>query len=115
MQKTPPRYVPTLTQVVPPVKVVPLTPAGRELKAEELPPDLASDIAHQLRQKLIVQVHTQIDLQLQQRIRETVSQLALAHSHRMMEEMRPLIETAVVKVVDEAMAQALAHVSENGS
>jgi hypothetical protein len=68
-------------------------------------------VAQQLRQQLLTQTRQYIDIQLQRRIRETVSQLALAHAHKMFEELQPQLEATINQVVDEAVKHALAHVA----
>lgn len=112
MQKTPPRYVPTLTQVIP-AKALPdaaatpmiakpsISQANLALNAEQ--------ISQQLRQQMLVRTRQYIDVELQRRIREAVSELALAHTHKMLEEMQPQLEATITQVVDEALQQAVAH------
>jgi hypothetical protein len=113
MAQTPPRFVPTLTNVVPP-------PAKQFMQTEQVPratidaqasPVQAELIAQHLRQKLLTQARQQIDMQLQKRIRETVAQLALEHAHKLFEELQPQIEAVVVEVVEDAMRQAIAKVT----
>jgi hypothetical protein len=116
-QKTPPRYVPTLTQVVAnearsaPASVQ--TPAPTAFVARTTPafgsPAMPTQAAQQLRQQLLTQTRQYIDIQLQRRIRETVSQLALEHAHKMFEELQPQLEATINQVVDEAVKHALAH------
>ncbi len=109
MPQNPPRFVPTLTQVVPPS-----TQSFARPSEEADAPDAASAspvqvelIAQQLRQKLLTQARQQIDMQLQKRIRETVAQLALEHAYKLFEELQPQIEAVVVDVVEDAMRQAI--------
>jgi hypothetical protein len=52
-----------------------------------------------------------IDLELQKRLRETVSQLALEHAYKLYEELQPQIESVVSQVVDEAVRSAVAKAS----
>ncbi len=114
MQKSPPRYVPTLTQVVTsptgslPSSAVPATPST-------LTSPTADDLAQQLRQQLLVRTRQYIDVELQRRLRETVSQLALVHAHKLFEELRPQLEATITQVVDEAVRQALKHASAHAS
>jgi hypothetical protein len=122
MPQTPPRFVPTLTQVVAPNAPAAAT-AGAN-RANQASASQASSsplvssvalttgvIAQQMRQKLLVHMRQQIDLQLHKRIRETVSQVALEHAYKMYEELQPQIEAVVVEVVEEAMKQAIAKAS----
>ena len=116
MQKTPPRYVPTLTQVVidkPASRApVPSVATGSHLPA--MSSQLKTDeLAQQLRQQLLTRTRQYMDVQLQRRIREVVSQLALEHAHAMFEELKPKLEAAILQVVDEAVQQAVAHASAN--
>jgi hypothetical protein len=116
MQKTPPRYVPTLTQVVPAnqrhaaaldeAQLAAAAPDGQMVPSPE-------HIAEQLRQQLLARARRYIDIEMQRRIRETVSLLALQHAHNLLEELQPQIESTVRQVVEEALAQAVAHASSN--
>ncbi|NJS37382.1 MAG: hypothetical protein HC765_14865 [Brachymonas sp.] len=131
MQPTPPRYVPTLTQVHTPLKpafapslpvqpaLAPSSPAQASnapaaphpSEAKALDPVLLDEIAQQTRQKLLTALRQHIDLQLQPRIRETVAQLALEHAYKLYEQLQPQIEVVVTQVVADAMQHALAKVS----
>lgn len=117
MQKTPPRFVPTLTQVIPAnqrqTAVAPgAVNAHMAAASQQLPS--SEQIAQQLRQQLLVRTRQYIDIELQRRIRETVSQLALEHAHKLYEELQPQLEFTVSQVVEEAVAQAVAHASTHG-
>jgi hypothetical protein len=110
MQKQPPKYVPTLTQVIPPAELA--------AKVASLPtPALALDavqqqeLADQLRRQLVAAAQKYIDVQLERRVREAVSQLALQHARNMLEAMSPTVEATVAAVIDEALAQALREVA----
>lgn len=121
MQRSPPRYVPTLTQVV-----------ASKLGAEAVPPSTADSdqqttapeaalkaspsaevIAQQLRQQLLVRTRQYMDIELQRRIRETVSQLALEYAHKLYEEIQPQLEATITQVVDEAVQQAVAYAANH--
>lgn len=108
--KTPPRYVPTLTQVIPAAQrqVVDIVAQAQSLSSES---ELASadQIAQQLRQQMVMRTRQYLDIELQRRIRETVSQLALEHAHKLFEELQPQLEATIRQVIDEAVAQAVAH------
>ncbi len=114
MQKSPPRYVPTLTQVVTDTlvsreNVHSLAPAASlptlsgQLQTHEL--------AQQLRQQLLTRTRQYLDIELQRRIREAVSQLALEHAHKLIEALKPQLEATISQVVEEAVQQAVAHAS----
>jgi hypothetical protein len=118
MQKSPPRYVPTLTQVL-----------ASETVGDTVPPstaDLTADsdaalkvlpsaevIAQQLRQQLLVRTRQYMDIELQRRIRETVSQLALEYAYKLYEEIQPQLQSTIIQVVDEAVQQAVAHAANH--
>jgi hypothetical protein len=112
MQRTPPRFVPTLTQVIPATQrqaagaVASVAPAT-VVAVSSVPS--AEQISQQLRQQLLVRSRQYIDIELQRRIRATVSQLALEHAHKLFEELQPQLELAIGQVVEEAVAQAVAH------
>ena len=116
MQKSPPRYVPTLTQVVASqpgdaAGALQLNEAAVQAAAAasmQVQPT-ATDIAQQLRQQLLVRTRQYIDIELQRRIRETASQLALEYAHKLFEEIQPQLEATITQVVDEALQQAVAH------
>jgi hypothetical protein len=113
MQKTPPRFVPTLTQVIPPEerKAVSAVASVASANTPEIAPASVEQVSKQLRQQLLVRTRQYIDIELQRRIRETVSQLALEHAHKLYEELQPELESTVRQVVEEAVAQAIAHAS----
>jgi hypothetical protein len=75
----------------------------------------ADDIAQQLRQQLLVRTRQYMDIELQRRIRETVSQLALEHAHKLFEEIQPQLEATITQVVEEAVQQAVKHASQHVS
>jgi hypothetical protein len=113
MQKTPPRFVPTLTQVIPKpprqtVAAAAIAPAP-SINTVQNPQPSPEQIAQQLRQQLLVRTRQYMDIELQRRIRETVSQLALEHAHKLFEELQPHLESTIRAVIDEAVAQAVAH------
>ena len=125
-QKSPPRYVPTLTQVVgnqAPASVsddvatrgkLPSSNEGQAPQAMSasaviMPATVSSIATQQLRQQLLVQTRQYMDLQLQKRTREIVSQLALKHAHKLFEELQPQIEATIQQVIDDAVKHAVAH------
>lgn len=115
--KSPPRYVPTLTQVVAakPAGAAQSIPELHAGPAEQLAPvqPTVEDAAQQLRQQLLVRTRQYLDIELQRRIRETVSQLALEHAHKLFEEIQPQLEATITQVVDEAVQQAVAHAAKH--
>jgi hypothetical protein len=119
MQKSPPRFVPTLTQVVtqPPISATPAAAhmPGASMNQTSAAQPTADDIAQQLRQQLLVRTRQYMDIELQRRIRETVSQLALEHAHKLFEEIQPKLEATITQVVEEAVQQAVKHASQHVS
>jgi hypothetical protein len=140
--RTPPKYVPTLTQVVPAEQLpraVPVTqpPAPASVPASasvplsapapaiqavapaspvsptsvaQLSAEQSLDLADKLHRELIAHARKHVDAQLQRRVREAVSSLALAHTQDMLKALQPVIENTVAQVVDEAVGQALGQV-----
>lgn len=125
----PPRFVPTLTQIV----------SQEEMQALSVVADVhvganagASTIAHalsdapdanampsvvtpvsnltgvQLQQRMLEHIGQQVDTALERHIREAVASVALSHAHAIAEELRPAIESAVASLVEQAVLNALA-------
>lgn len=114
MQKTPPRYVPTLTQVVTEQPTSRGTASGSVSAvnpSSSVSPLPTHELAQQLRQQLLTRTRQYIDIQLQRRVREAVSQLALAHAHKLLEALQPQLEATITQVVEEAVQHAIAHAS----
>jgi hypothetical protein len=89
--RTPPRYVPTLTEVVKPTTVSESpTPAGL---AEE---------------QLIARVMQRVDLTLERRLREAIASTILEQTRSIAPLLRDQIETAVRQTVSQAFADELA-------
>jgi hypothetical protein len=114
VQKLPPRYVPTLTQIVSDaerqaIKSTQLTSALAAESSDSAEPRLpdAYAMAQQLRAQLLAQTWQHVNAQLDRRIREVVAQLALEHAHRLFEEIQPAIETTITQVIDQAIQKAL--------
>ena len=92
----PPRFVPTLTEVVPPdespnliVDAVKLTPHA----------DLEAQIVNRVMQR--------VELVLERRLREAVGQLILTHTQTLGPRLQEEIETVVRESVSQAIAQEL--------
>jgi uncharacterized protein YbcC (UPF0753/DUF2309 family) len=114
--RTPPKYVPTLTQVMPAQAAQAIAAAQaaqamhQGLPAKELSPEQMMQLADHLRQQLTMQVRQQLNSQLDRRVREAVSGLALQHAQHMLETMHPLIEDTVARAIDDAMGEALGQI-----
>jgi tRNA uridine 5-carbamoylmethylation protein Kti12 len=90
--RTPPRFVPTLTEVVKP---------STESKAAHV-----SDTASQ---ELIIQrVMTRVDMTLERRLREAIAATVLEQTRSIAPMLRSEIEAVVRETVEEAFAEELA-------
>lgn len=91
----PPRFVPTLTDVVQPADFINqlLEPAD----VEQNPLQLEDQIVHRVMQR--------VDLVLERRLREAVAHVILTHTHTLGPRLREEIEL----VVRESVSQAVAH------
>lgn len=121
-RETPPRFVPTLTQIVSQEEmqalgVVPDAHASAPTVANALPDADAlanavtpvSNLAGvQLQQRMLEHIGQQVDTALERHIREAVSSVALSHARAIAEELRPAIESAVTSLVEQAVLNALA-------
>lgn len=92
----PPRFVPTLTEVVSP----------------GLPLDLSPDAAkpesiNQLEDQIVHRVMQRVDLVLERRLREAVGQVILTHTQALGPRLREEIELVVRESVSQAVAQEL--------
>jgi hypothetical protein len=106
MQKTPPRYVPTLTQVIPPESLVQAAVSQAVHQAVSAPPNV-DYLAQQLRDQLIEAAHYYINQEMERRIREVASQVVLEHAHKIFEELQLELESTISRVVDEALIHAV--------
>jgi hypothetical protein len=120
-QRTPPRFVPTLTTVldlppepVPaPEEVVPVespSPAMPELsQAVALTPEaqLSEAEAFRLEEQLLHRVLQRVDLSLEERVSDAVSAAVQQHLDRMIPGLRTEIEAVLRALVSEALAHEL--------
>ena len=86
--RVPPRFVPTLTEVVPGTPA----PAAQERLDEE-------QIVHRVLQR--------VDLTLDKRLREAIASVVLEHSQALAPALREQIEAVVTQAVAEAIAEEL--------
>jgi hypothetical protein len=98
MSSQPPRFVPTLTEVV--------QPATAPVSAGETPPVAALDSAG-IEEQLIQRVLQRLDLILERRLREALGQLILEHTERLAPQLKEEIESVVRQSVSHAFAQEL--------
>lgn len=86
--RMPPRYVPTLTEVVP-------GSASRTTSAQVDP------------EQLLHRVMQRVDLTLDRRLREAIASVVLEHSRALAPALREQIEAVVARTVSEAIAEEL--------
>lgn len=97
----PPRFVPTLTEVVQPALRSTAGPAlNKSGVLLALSPEREDEIVHRVLQR--------IDLMLERRLRETVGQVILAHTQTLAPRLREEIELVVRQCVNDAFEQELA-------
>ena len=101
---TPPRFVPTLTEVVHPDTVSDLMDATALSDASTSNSDAS---LHQLEDQVLHRVMQRVDLVLERRLREAVSQLILTHTQTLGPRLREEIELVVRESVSQAIAQEL--------
>jgi hypothetical protein len=96
----PPRFVPTLTEVVHPspmtVQALPLDPATG-----------ASVFPAELEAQMVQRVLQRVDLMLERRLREAVGQMLLEHIQTLALRLREEIQTVVRESVNEAFEQEI--------
>jgi tRNA A37 N6-isopentenylltransferase MiaA len=98
MSSQPPRFVPTLTEVVQSLPL-PLSVADT---------DSASAVDRSRAENQLVQrVLQRVDLMLEKRLREAVGQLIFEHTERLVPQIRQEIESVVRQSVIQAFAQEL--------
>jgi hypothetical protein len=98
MSSQPPRFVPTLTEVV--------QPAPAAAKTDELAAGAAVDRA-EIENRLVQRVLQRVDLALERRLREAMGQLILEHAERLTPQLREEIEAVVRQSVSQAFAEEL--------
>ena len=98
MSSQPPRFVPTLTEVVQPT-----TAPG---KVFDIPPDAAVD-RHGIENQLVQRVLQRVDITLERRLREALGQLILEQTERLVPQLREEIESVVRQSISQAFAQEL--------
>ena len=93
----PPRFVPTLTDVVRPVMA----------QEPQIPPASTSAAIELLEDQVVHRVMQRVDLVLERRLREAVGQVILAHTQALGPRLREEIELVVRESVSQAVAQEL--------
>lgn len=101
MNRPPPRFVPTLREVVQPTAA----PAAPAAKAKSAVP--AVDV-QRLQEQMVHRVMQRVDLTLDRLLRETVGRLVLEHTQALAPSLRDEIEIVVRQSVNQAFEQELA-------
>ena len=101
---SPPRFVPTLTEVVHPASVPGLPGARAPMSAVHVNLDKSSQL---LEDQVLHRVMQRVDLVLEVRLRDAVSQLILAHTQGLGPRLREEIELVVRESVSQAIALEL--------
>ncbi len=91
----PPRFVPTLTEVVTPGSMLPLPARVTTPK----PPAASSE------EQLIARIMQRLDMVLERRLRETIGQLVLAQTQTLLPGLRQELEAVVQQAVRQAMEE----------
>lgn len=107
MSSIPPRFVPTLTEVVQPPE---LSPDRQLTGRESLAPFVNTVDLLQLENQLVHRVLQRVDLILERRLREAVGQLILEHTETLAPQLRVEIESVVRQSVSQALAQEVASI-----
>lgn len=92
--RTPPRFVPTLTEVVQTTSPAPLTPG-----TAPAPPLSAEQVTRRVLQR--------VDAVLERRLRETVATVVLEQTSALAPVLRERVEALVHEIVSEALAEEL--------
>ncbi|MDW5444343.1 hypothetical protein [Polaromonas sp. SM01] len=100
----PPRFVPTLTEIVQPV--MPAVASAAEATDPPAQP-AAPDLPH-LQAQMVHRVMQRVDLTLDRLLRETVGRLVLEHTQALAPSLRDEIEIVVRQSVSHAFEQELA-------
>ena len=103
--RTPPRYVPTLTDVVQADQEL-LLAASEDAALPEAPTLLPC--AGDLEEQLVHRVLQRVDMVLEQRLRSCIAQVTQEQTRSLVPRLREEVESVVRQSVYEAMAQELA-------
>jgi hypothetical protein len=114
----PPRFVPTLTEVVRPVAAPQPTPGPAIAALQPAPvsasPATASAASPDLQEQMVQRVLQRVDLMLDRRLREVVGQLILEHTQNLAPRLREEIEGVVRQAVSQAFANETTPPSAGG-
>ncbi len=104
--RNPPRFVPTLTEVVPDASAVPLPPA---LEAAPTPAPVLPQlvIPDGFEEMLVHRVMQRVDVGLEQRLRDAIATVVQEQTRSVLPRLREEVESVVRQVVYEAVADEL--------
>ena len=108
--KAPPRFIPTLTEVV---HSAPLPEAGEAVQADQAEAGTASSARSAPEDVVLRRVLQRLDTILEQRVHEAVATLVLAHTHMFAERLREEIAEVVQQCVSQAFAEETPHRSQD--
>lgn len=120
--RTPPRHVPTLTEVIPlsPVPAREQTP-GPEAAPAPPPPGSGPTVAavgagqeEEITQRVLADLQRQIDLMLEYRLRETLTPALARVADQLIRDTRAELASTLWDVVSRAVAQELARLRSRG-
>ena len=112
----PPRFVPTLTEVVAPISIavadlpgnhVALPGSGQSEAQSATQSGLKVGMDVQFEEQMIHRVMQRVDLVLERRLRQAVGQLVMTHTQSLGPRLREEIELLVRESVSQAIAQEL--------
>lgn len=107
MQKTPPKFVPTLTHIVNPARYPAQSKADTPAQpSPSLPAAQATDLEQRILQRVNADVMAHIHTTLERKVREAVASVALAHAHAIAQELEPAIKNAVTTMLSLALQEA---------
>jgi hypothetical protein len=95
-RRSPPKYVPTLTEVVKQADAQPVTAPARAPAANS--PDVLTE------EQLVLRVMERVDTALERRLRETIAEVVIEQTRAL----APLLREEIESVVRETVAQAFA-------
>ena len=107
----PPRFVPTLTEVIRPMSVptaptappaAPVNTSEASVTAAPLPPATSPAPSADIQEQMVQRVLQRVDLVLERRLREVVGQLILEHTQNLAPRLREEIEVVVRQSVSQA-------------
>lgn len=102
--RSPPRYVPTLTEVVPSATIVP----DLDLDLAAQPDVPLPEGTGSIQEHVINRVMERVDALIEQRLTDAVSALVQAHFKALEPRLREEIETVVRQAVSDAVVEELA-------